>query len=96
MLLEIICLLDPFNVSFFIGCGNDSFSCLDWTKRNVQGNCVPLSQRCDGAEQCRNGRDEKDCHILTESYIDNDDVNFYLLSRVTNAKKFFYSFFLQI
>ncbi|XP_057339605.1 serine protease nudel [Microplitis mediator] len=57
------------------GCGNDSFSCLDWTKRNFKGNCVPLSERCDGIRQCQTGRDEMDCSVLTESYIDIDDIS---------------------
>ncbi|XP_055635671.1 basement membrane-specific heparan sulfate proteoglycan core protein isoform X6 [Toxorhynchites rutilus septentrionalis] len=35
-------------------CGEDEFSCHD-------KNCIPLEQKCDGQEDCRNGEDEMDC-----------------------------------
>ncbi|XP_034949876.1 serine protease nudel isoform X2 [Chelonus insularis] len=56
------------------GCGNDSFSCQDWTKKNPHGSCVQLSERCDGVQHCPNSKDETDCSILTQSFIENQDL----------------------
>ncbi len=45
-------------------CGNGYFSC------HIDGSCVPLSQRCDGAFNCKDSSDEKSCSIirLAENY----------------------------
>ena len=39
------------------GCREEEFTCSD-------GQCVPMSQRCDQLEQCRDQSDEEDCQLL--------------------------------
>lgn len=64
-----------FSLNLDTGCPANTFNCEDWTRRYRRENCVLLSQRCDGVQQCPNGKDEKDCNILTGSYIEEKDVS---------------------
>lgn len=50
-----------------LGCNDNEFSCDDWTERRKKATCVPLKERCDGKPQCRTGKDEMDCSLLTNS-----------------------------
>lgn len=54
-------------VTLIVGCNDNEFSCDDWTERRKKATCVPLKERCDGKPQCRTGKDEMDCSLLTNS-----------------------------
>ena len=43
----------------FSVCTADEFTCRD-------GNCVPMTRRCDGKFECRDKTDEKDCFLIVE------------------------------
>ncbi|XP_077288082.1 serine protease nudel [Arctopsyche grandis] len=45
-------------------CKNASFSCNEWSRRKSTSNCFSIEERCDGINQCSNGKDEQDCTML--------------------------------
>ena len=47
------------NCSYHIGCDLNELTC-----RN--GQCIPLNQKCDGTQNCRDGSDELECGMLTQ------------------------------
>ena len=47
------------NNSYHVGCDINELTC-----RN--GQCIPLNQKCDGTQNCRDGSDELECGMLTQ------------------------------
>lgn len=55
------------NMIFFKGCQEDMFSCDDSDDDESTGACLPLEKRCDSIRDCRNGKDEVDCNLISDS-----------------------------
>lgn len=55
------------------GCGRSSFSCYnsrdeyDDAQHSVLSMCYSITERCDGFQNCLNGKDEQDCTILVKN-----------------------------
>lgn len=62
-----------------IGCSARNFSCGVSNIFSAINRCYTLDQRCDGRLQCENGKDEKDCAILTAEPSGNKGVRFFFL-----------------
>ena len=50
------------NCLYLIGCDLNELTC-----RN--GQCIPLNQKCDGTQNCRDGSDELECGMLTQHLV---------------------------
>lgn len=70
-------------ISIFTGCPENMFVCD--TENHLATVCFDISNRCDNIHHCRDGKDEKNCEILTDS-IDSKVKNIQHTSSIQSYK----------